>query len=64
MTDGDVFGMLKSIFPERLLYRMSTDWREDKKFILKAKGTMGDVLVGWTENQRIGQNPVRHCPLL
>lgn len=64
LTDEDVFNLLKNAFPERDLYSMSMYWREDKKYILKAYGTHGDVIVGWTENQKNGQNPLNHCPIL
>lgn len=64
MTDDDVLGMLKGLFPERNLYRVSIDWRKDKKFILKARGTRGDVIVGWVENQSCNQSRLTHCPVL
>ena len=50
MSNDVVFKLLKTQFPEHGLYRMSVDWRKDKRYILKAKGTKGDVIVGWIEN--------------
>ena len=47
ITDSEVFGVLDRAFPERKLYSQSTDWRKDSCFILKAKGSCGDVVVGW-----------------
>jgi hypothetical protein len=63
LTDEEVFKLLKNAFPERDLFSMSIYWREDKRYILKAQGTYGDVIVGWTENQKDGQNTVTHCPI-
>lgn len=63
MTDNNIFELLKTLFPEHGLYRMSDDWRNDKRYILKAKGTKGDVIVGWVENQSNEQVPLKHCPI-
>lgn len=64
MTDEAIFQMLKNIYPERCLYRMSTEWRKDRHYILKAKGTGGDVIIGWIENQMNGIEPLKYCPIL
>lgn len=64
MSDEDVFKILVTLFPDYGLYRMSVDWRKDKRYILKAKGTRGDVIVGWTENQSNGQETLKHCCIL
>ncbi len=69
MSDDEVFKLLAIIFPERGLYRISIDWRKDKQYILKAKGTMGDVIVGWIDNQYDRKQStdrvnLRHCPIL
>ena len=65
MSDDDVFKLLVTLFPDHGLYRMSVDWRKDKGYILKAKGTKGDAIVGWIENQSKGQQELlKHCPIL
>lgn len=64
MSDDDVYKLLVTLFPERGLYQISTDWRKDKRYVLKGRGTKGDVIVGWSENQSNEQKPVRHCPIL
>jgi hypothetical protein len=64
MSDNEVFGLLRSIFPDHGLYRISEEWRKDKRYILKAKGTRGDVIVGWQENQLNRQESLKHCPIL
>ena len=63
-SDDEVFRLLKTLFPEHGLYRMSVDWRKDKGYILKARGTKGDIIVGWVEDQSIGQTYLKHCPIL
>jgi len=63
MPDEEVFGLLEALFPEHGLYRVSFDWRQDKGYILKAKGTKGDVIVGWIENQSNCQQLLKHCPI-
>lgn len=40
---------LKEEYPERGLYTISIDWTLSMKFVAKAKGTHGDVVVGWYE---------------
>ena len=67
MSDNDVYKLLANLFPERQLYRISDDWRRDKRYILKGRGLKGDVIVGWLENQSNEQKPIkrlRHCPIL
>lgn len=64
MPDDEVFGLLESLFPKHGLFRMSVDWKKDKGYVLKAKGTKGDVIVGWIENRINGQVPLKHCPIL
>ena len=44
-----MFGVINSIYPDRELYSMSLDWRDNKQYVLKVKGVKGDVLVGWQE---------------
>lgn len=64
MSEDEVLRLLEGLFPEHGLYRMSVAWRKDKRYILKAKGTRGDVIVGWLENQTKGHEPLKHCPIL
>ncbi|WP_207649647.1 hypothetical protein, partial [Desulfosporosinus metallidurans] len=60
----NILKLLVTLYPYHGLYRMSVDWRKDKGYILKAKGTRGDVIVGWIENQTNEQEPLKHCPIL
>lgn len=46
-TNEEVLTYLQKIFPERLLYSISLGWRDNRKYILKARGLAGDVIVGW-----------------
>lgn len=39
---------LQGIFPERDLYKISTDFMKTPRLIAKARGTEGDVIVSWT----------------
>lgn len=48
--DKEIHCLLYMLFPNRSISSHSTDWRKDKKYILKAKGGKGDVIVGWLEN--------------
>lgn len=41
--------VLKEEFPERGLYHLSQDWVKSMDFIAKARGTDGDVVIGWYE---------------
>jgi len=66
-SDEEVLRLLTKLFPERGLYRISVDWRKDKRYILKGIGVKGDVIVGWLESQSNEQKPIkqlRHCPIL
>ncbi|WP_243299155.1 hypothetical protein [Bacillus litorisediminis] len=40
---------LQNQYPDRELYKVSMDWYDDMKYICKAKGVMGDVIIGWKE---------------
>ena len=64
MSDADILTLLKCQFPQRDLYQISTDWRDDRKYILKARGARGDVIVGWIENQSCRKSQLSHCPIL
>lgn len=64
MSDEEVLKLLVTLFPNYGLYRISVDWRNDKQYILKAKGTRGDAVVGWTENQLNRQTRLKHCLIL
>lgn len=39
---------LNTLFPNRDFYTVSTFWYEDSKYICKAKGQFGDLIVGWS----------------
>lgn len=54
LTDREVLGVLRAVYPERKLYSISTDWRRDACYILKARGTGGDVIVGWERSVHDG----------
>jgi len=47
LSDPEVHETLSCMFPERKLYSQSIDWRKSEEYILKAKGSGGDVMVGW-----------------
>ena len=47
LSNEEVHKTLSSMFPEHKLYSHSIDWRNDERYILKAKGGRGDVIVGW-----------------
>ena len=49
LDNEEMFGVISSIYPDRELYSMSLDWRENKQYVLKVRGVKGDVLVGWQE---------------
>jgi hypothetical protein len=34
-------------FPNYNLYSLSQDWFENRRFILKARGGNGDIIIGW-----------------
>ena len=38
---------LQTEFPDRDLYSVSTSWYDNPKYICKAKGARGDVVIGW-----------------
>lgn len=38
---------LKDSYPEKGLYVISTAWFLNENFICKAKGSYGDLLIGW-----------------
>lgn len=35
------------------LFEVSKSWYKDSRFILKAKGTNGDLVIGWIENIQV-----------
>lgn len=47
MSNENILGALKQMYPHRNLYSISTGWRESERYILKARGTGGDLIVGW-----------------
>lgn len=47
MTDDNILKALQTLYPKRKLYSISLGWRQSKDYILKAKGTGGDVVIGW-----------------
>lgn len=40
-------GFLSGKFPSYQLYGCSKDWYDSKQYICKARGTCGDIIVGW-----------------
>ncbi|WP_209121485.1 hypothetical protein [Alkalihalobacillus sp. BA299] len=38
---------LNEEFPNRNLYSVSTPWIDDNSYICKARGTKGDLIIGW-----------------
>lgn len=51
MENEDILEMLNRLFPKRHLYSMSLDWRKSIEYILKARGTGGDVIVDWSASK-------------
>jgi len=43
------FNFLKSKFPQKDIYSVSNAWYIDKKYICKAKGKYGDLIIGWED---------------
>ena len=41
--------LLQQEYPNYRLYSVSTSWHKDNQYICKAKGTLGDVIIGWDE---------------
>ncbi|MET3699500.1 hypothetical protein SAMN05877753_111139 [Bacillus oleivorans] len=41
--------LLQDSYPNHDLYKVSMDWYDDMSYICKAKGEMGDVIIGWKE---------------
>ena len=46
-TNDNILKALQILYPKRKLYAISLGWRESKDYILKAKGTGGDIVIGW-----------------
>lgn len=42
-----LFKFLKALVPHFELYRISTDWLSSDKYIAKARGVYGDVVIYW-----------------
>lgn len=40
---------LQEKFPSLKLYCVSKSWKESSEYILKAKGTCGDLLINWED---------------
>lgn len=51
MSNKNILKALQDMYPARKLYSISTGWRESKEYILKARGTGGDLIVGWGERK-------------
>lgn len=51
LTNSEVLASLQEKYLERKLYSISLDWRKDEKYILKARGTSGDLIVGWSDKK-------------
>ena len=50
LTPEQVYKRLEDMFPEKeLFYHSEPYWRESEDYILKAKGCVGDVIIGWKE---------------
>ena len=47
-TDQQIMTQLNQL-SELQLFSMSSDWRENRKYILKLKGSKGDLLVYWNK---------------
>jgi len=39
--------VLQHRYPKNKLYAVSQDWYDDSRFICKARGTYGDIIIGW-----------------
>lgn len=40
---------LRKMFPAHRLYAVSQDWYSNKKYVCKARGENGDIIIGWKE---------------
>lgn len=49
LTNDDILVDLQRMFPDRKLYSISLDWRKNERYFLKARGTLGDIIVGWSD---------------
>ncbi len=47
LSDDQILKTLKGLYPHLSLYSVSTGWRESKEYILKARGSDGDMIVSW-----------------
>lgn len=47
IDDENLYKILCKLYPDYDLYNMSTAWRTDREYILKAKGAYGDVIITW-----------------
>lgn len=53
LTNEEIMTTLRDMYPERRLYSLSTDWRKDECYIMKARGTGGDVVVDWEKEKEV-----------
>lgn len=47
LGEDKFFKYFEQKFKEFQLYSMSLDWKNSKKYILKFKGELGDLIVSW-----------------
>lgn len=48
LTDGEIIDLFNGLTHFKI-YSISNSWRSDPEYILKARGSNGDILVYWNE---------------
>lgn len=46
LTNEEIMSLFETLTKFNL-YSMSTDWRNDREYILKMKGGLGDIIISW-----------------
>lgn len=46
LTNEEIMSLFETLTKFNL-YSMSTDWRNDREYILKMKGRLGDIIISW-----------------
>lgn len=61
MGPGKLLELLQRLYPERDLYSISLGFLQSRRYIAKARGTGGDVIVSWSSSmhKEAQHDPVR-----
>lgn len=49
LKDDQIIKILNRIYPKKKIFSISSDWRYSWRYILKAKGIYGDLIIGWKD---------------